>query len=332
MGSRSKKDRTARLLRVEHLLYQNPKGLRPDEISKICGVSLRTTYRDFHALDEELRVPLWTDDDGRWGVEPGYHLPPIKFNVLEATALFFCARLALRYYDESDPYIQSAFVKLASAMRPPLSTHVQHAVKTMTTRTPDPAFTRVMEILAKAWADGCRVRIWYAKGGTGEPVERLVDPYFMEPSAIGHACYLIGFCHHSAAIRTFKVERIKEAESTGEKFALPEDFDPDEYLRSSWGIIADEQEVEVRLRFRPQAAARVKEARWHPSQHIADEPDGSLLFSVKVGGTTEIAPWILGWGSDVEVLGPDPLVQQVKDILRRQMAIYGTTHQEAAMF
>ena len=56
-----KTDRTARLLKVEHLLYQNPKGLMIEEIARLCGVSKRTTYRDLKALESELSVPIWEE-------------------------------------------------------------------------------------------------------------------------------------------------------------------------------------------------------------------------------------------------------------------------------
>ena len=47
MGAHSKKrDRTARLLRIQVLLGQNPQGLKIRELAKLCSVDLRTIYRD----------------------------------------------------------------------------------------------------------------------------------------------------------------------------------------------------------------------------------------------------------------------------------------------
>ena len=42
----------------------------------------------------------------------------------------------------------------------------------------------------------------------------------------------------------------------------------------AWDIIADQEPVEVVLRFAPTVAARVQEARWHPSQQVTVEADG----------------------------------------------------------
>ena len=329
MSFRTKKGRAARLLQVEHLLYQNPGGLRPEEIAKLRGVSLRTVYRDFRALERELELQLWTDDDGRWGIQPGYHLPPVKFNLMEATALFLAACQASKYSDESRPHTQSAFHKLASVLRPPLSTHVQQTVEALQNRPPDPQRSHVMEILASAWADSCRVRLWYARDGE-EPIARLVDPYSIEPSAIVRSCYLIGFCHLAGAIRALKMERIRQVEATKEKFVPPDDFQVAEYLRSSWSTISDREDVEVKLRFHPQAATHVKEEHWHPSQRIVEQTDGGLLFSVWVNGIAEVIPWVLSWGSDVQVLEPDSLVRHVRDIVHRQSKMYGVIPESAA--
>lgn len=323
MPSRSKRDRTARLLKVAHILHQHPHGIRAREVARLCGVCVRTTYRDLGALDETLGYPVW-EDGGLYGLEKGVFLPPLKLTFLEAMSLFLAARLVSRYSDERDENIQSAFGKLAAVMPEPVGHHVTHTVAAMMDRPDNPHHARVFDVLSTAWATGRRVRIWYpwTKGGSTEVYERLVEPYFLEPSPIGHACYLIAYCHHVGAVRTFKLERIRAVELTEQPYSIPAEFDADAYLKSSWGIVADE-EVEVRLRFSPVVASRVGECRWHPSQTIRPLDDGGVEFGVRVAGTLEITPWILSWGAEVEVLAPEPLRAKVAETARRMGAIYG---------
>jgi len=71
--------------------------------------------------------------------------------------------------------------------------------------------------------------------------------------------------------------------------------------------------VEVHLRFKPPAAARVRETIWHPSQQLTDGPRGTVEMRVTVAGTVEITPWILGWGDAVEVLAPAELRQRISE-------------------
>jgi predicted DNA-binding transcriptional regulator YafY len=326
-----KKDRLARLLRVEHLLYQNPRGLTPNEIAHLCGVCVRTSYRDLRALQDELKVPLW-QDHRRYGIAPGYYLPPIKLSLLEAMALFLSARLASRYADESDPNIEGAFTKLASVLPPPISLHVQETIATMAERRRNRDFERIFDILTTAWASRRRVRIWYRwtkpDGSAQKCYDRLLDPYFIEPSGIGHSCYVIGHDHYSQAVRTFKIERIQQIELTNEEYIIPPNWSAREYLRTSWGIF-HEEEVEVQIRFSPAVAARVKEAVWHPSQQLEDKADGSLLFTVRVAGMLEITPWILSWGAEAEVIAPPALRMQIGEIAQRLAAAYDAAGREA---
>jgi proteasome accessory factor B len=90
----------------------------------------------------------------------------------------------------------------------------------------------------------------------------------------------------------------------------------------AWDIIADQDPVEVVLRFAPPVAARVQEARWHPSQRVVVEPDGSLTWRATVAGTIEVRLWILQWGDEVEVLAPAALRQDVAATLRRAAERY----------
>ena len=182
---------------------------------------------------------------------------------------------------------------------------------------------QVFSILAEAWATGHRVRIWYAGAGDGAAAvqERLVEPYFMEPSPIGHSCYLIAHCHHAGGMRTFKLERIRQIELTDQSYEIPADFDVNQYFKSSWGIASDD-EVKVVLRFTSRAATRVLECRWHPSQEIQQLENGALEFSVTVAGTMEITPWILSWGAEVEVLAPAELREKIARIARRMADCY----------
>lgn len=306
MAKRPRYDRTARMLRISHLLYQYPRGLTAERLAEFCEVSKRTIYRDIAAIqDTDVAI---SQDRGRYLLDFGVFLPPLKLNLMEATALFLAARLVSRHTNDRDPNIESAFIKLGTALPRPVAQHVSDTVAVMKTKPENSQYSKVFNILARAWATGKRVCIKYphVEGNRRIVEDRLVEPFFLEPSQIGHSCYLIAYCHHAQGLRTFKLERIQGAELTDQDYEIPSDFDANKYLRPSWGVVADE-EVEVRLRFTPAVAARVQESRWHPSQRMEILPDGSVDFTVKVAGTMEITPWILGWGLDAEVLAPEDL-------------------------
>lgn len=314
-------DRRARLLRVEHLLHQHPAGLTAQRIGELCGVSTRTAYRDLKALDCDVGVPLW-QDESRYGIASGYFLPPVKLSLFEATSLFLSSRLAHRHSDERNLSLESAWTKLAAVLPEAVGQHVQATVAAMGKKHENEGFQRTVEILTQAWAERRRVRISYPSSGAPPVKERTIEPYFLEPSGISHSLYVIACDVEVEAMRTFKVERIRGIELTEESFEVPEEFDPNTYLGSSWSVW-NEEPVEVALRFSPAVAGRVSEATWHPSQRTEPQPDGSLVWRVKVSGTVEIAPWIRSWGADAEVLAPQELRERIAQDSRRQADLYG---------
>jgi predicted DNA-binding transcriptional regulator YafY len=312
VGSFEKGDRGARILKVQTLLQGNPRGLTPAEIARRTGVTVRTTYRDLKAL-EAMNVP-WFEDDGRIVIEPNYFVAPVKFTLGEAMALLLGVRLMHRHADESDPEVADAFTKLAAVLPAPVAEFVHATVRQMQERPQNPTYTKVFQALALAWAGRKVVKIWYSSGEGGEPRSRLIEPYFLEPSLIGHSLYVVARDRGLEQMRTFKVERISRAEMTQETYSIPPDFDVNEYLARAWGIFRSPEPVDVHLRFFPPAAARVRESVWHPSQELARNGDGTLDMKVTVAGTVEITPWILGWGESVEVLAPGDLRKRIAEI------------------
>lgn len=320
-----KRDRLARLLSVLRVLHAHGEaGVTPREVARRTGMSPRTVYRDLSALQNEMQVPLWSEG-GKWGVQPGAFLPAMRLTLQEAMAVFLAARLMTRYTDRFDPSLASAFSKLEEGLPDALHGHVERTLDEMARRRTDEAFNRRVADLTRAWAEQRVVRLQYAPAsydGEREPEWREVRPYLLEPSLETHALYLIGFDEGRGALRTFKVERILDLSLTLRRFAAPSEEDLATALRPAWDIMWDQPPTQVVLRFAPSVAARVREAVWHPSQVVAQAPDGSLEWRATVAGTIEIRLWILSWGEDVEVLAPASLRDDVASSHARAAARY----------
>lgn len=323
---RAKRDKTARLLRVVHILRAfGEQGVHPAEIAKQTGMAVRTIYRDLTAIDEELGIPVWSDE-GRWGVDAGAFLPPLQLTTHEAMAVILSARLMTRYADKYDPNLAAAFQKLESGLPEALREHVERAVAVLSQRSVDAGFNRRLADLTQAWADRQVVTFRYAPatydGVEREPRLARVHPYLLEPSLQTHALYVMGFDETRDAMRTFKVERISDLTVTHDRFDPPDPAALEAALQRAWDIIGDQPEITVVLRFAPAVAARVREATWHPTQQVSEESDGSLRWTARVAGAVEVRLWILSWGDEVEVLAPPELRADVRDRLRRALDRY----------
>jgi proteasome accessory factor B len=320
-----KRDRLARMLRVVAVLRGHPDGIRPAEIARRVGVATRTVYRDLTALETEVGVAVWSDN-GVWGVVGEEFLPPLKLTLDEAMAVVLSARLMVRYADKYDPDLGSAFEKLAASLPVTLRDHVGRSLDVLQDAPIDPDFIDHVRLLTRAWAERRVVDIEYEgaayEGRPGERAWRTVRPFLIEPSLQTHALYLIGWDEDRTAMRTFKIERIRDVRVTPRGFEPPEGATLERDLRRGWDIIADQPPTEIVLRFSTAVADRVGETTWHPLQTTERGPDGALLWRSTVSGVIEIRLWILSWGDDVEVLEPAALRTQVREIHERALARY----------
>jgi predicted DNA-binding transcriptional regulator YafY len=321
-----KRDRVARMTRLIQVLRAHPNGISPRDLARRVDMSVRTVYRDLRAIDQEIGVGVWSED-GLWGVVGEDFLPPLKLTLSEAMAVFLSARLMVRYADKYDPDLAAAFEKLEQGLPTALAEHVDRTLGILSGHPRDEVFSRHVHLLTRAWADRRVVTLdydppRYSRYGPGsERRSAVVRPYLIEPSLQTHALYLMGWDETRDALRTFKIERIRDVALTPRTFEPPEDGIEDS-LRRAWDIIADQPEVEVVLRFAPSVAGRVGEATWHPTQQVELEPDGSLRWRVTVSGTIEIRLWILSWGDEVEVLEPPALREDVMATWRRALERY----------
>ena len=75
--------------------------------------------------------------------------------------------------------------------------------------------------------------------------------------------------------------------------------------------------IDVELLFSKKAAAWVKDKSWHPSQETKLLKDGRLKMNLKVADNDELVGWILSFGGQIKVVGPETLRQRVRDEAKR---------------
>jgi predicted DNA-binding transcriptional regulator YafY len=287
-------------------------------------MSRRTVYRDLRALEGEIGIPLW-NDGGRWGIVEGAFLPPLRLTLDEAVAFFLAARLTAQFADRYDPDTGAAFQKLAEILPPVVARHLERTIDVLASRPPDERLTRNLRLLARAWAERRVVELTYdtATYSPGRPPRRSrVHPYLIEASATTRALYLMGYDESRAAVRTFKLQRVLELSIAPDTFEPPDPAVVQEGLDRAWGVIADQEEVEVELRFDAEIAGLVTETTWHPTERVTREADGSIVWRARVPGTLEIRRWILQWGAQVEVLAPPELREEIAATFRSAAARY----------
>ena len=100
------------------------------------------------------------------------------------------------------------------------------------------------------------------------------------------------------------------------------EYKPEDIIHDSFGIIKGPSVCDVRLKFKRQAAPYIQERNWHHSQILEPAVGGEIILCLRVGIAYELKQWILGFGSNVTVLSPPELIEEIADTHRQAFEQY----------
>ena len=108
-----------------------------------------------------------------------------------------------------------------------------------------------------------------------------------------------------------------------EEFDIPEDFNPDKYFDKEIGIwLSATKKYTVELLISAEIGTFALERSWNSNQKIEQREDGSVWVSFETTQLPEVKRWVLGQGKTVKVLGPDELIEQVKEEVAAVLGMY----------
>ncbi len=315
----SKYERLARMLKIITLVKANPRMKRSD-LARLCEVdSVRTIQRDINSLNM-AGIPIYWSGEG-YEIMPNFFLPPLAMSIEESFSLLLSAKAYCE--GEGDFHkstIESAMAKIIATMPENARKLFELSEKKISIESRKAEDVGgMLGKLHNAILDTKQLRIKYYSYSRNEISERIIDPYAL--AFRKRAWYLIAYCHERKSIRTFRVNRIKDAKYTGKLFSPPENFSVDEYMGKSWHVMKGE-EVDVVIKFDAEIAPLIKEVSWHPTQQIEELQDGSILFKATVAGTKEIGIWVMSYGYHAEVLSPQSLRNEIKLIANKMCKLY----------
>ena len=136
--------------------------------------------------------------------------------------------------------------------------------------------------------------------------------------------YVLGFSCKDNEMRTWKLNRITNAECLKTKFKKLKDFDLDTHRRKGFGVFvfSDKPVEKVRIKIDGVMARYVQEHDWHETQKFEKQPDGSVIVQFEVVPTQELTNWILQLGCNAEVLEPKPFRQKIASEIAKMSQRY----------
>lgn len=315
MGRKAK--RYSQVGRISFMIRRLIGGATVGDLASEFQITKRQLHRDLRHL-EESGYPL-EQEDSRWKLPAGFKGLEVTVSPYELMSLYF-AKSHLAYL-KGTPFVddlEAVIKKVEAGLSDKVRNHLERIVTAFAPlQRPARAYAakkNVLDSLRKALLRQLTVVLRsYQKPGAGRPPKDYqVDPYVLVLYQYG--LYLVGYSHRARDLRTFAVERIKEVEVTQEMFELPKLFSLEERFEHGFGLI-EEPPQEVKIWISPAWAYFVKERRWHPTQVLRPQKDGSVILTMRCGGLDELTAWVLSFGPDARVLGPQELVDKVSRLL-----------------
>jgi proteasome accessory factor B len=295
-------------------------GLTVREMATECGVAEKTIRRDletFRAVGFPVEETVGEFGRKTYRIANACHEAALHFNFAEALALYLGRRLL-------DPLAgtplgdgaQSAFKKIRSALTKSALDYLDRFATIVHHRAfgaRDYSGKRdLIDALYLAIEESKAVHILYQSDRATEPAYRDVYPYSVVYHQHRSALYLIALDPQEDKIKHYKIDRIEDVEVSSFPFKRPSDFDPVQYLAQSFGVyVTDGEPVRIQVRFAPPVVRYVRECEWHASQKLTPQRDGSLIAEYELSNTAEFKTWILSFGANATVLGPDELREEM---------------------
>ncbi len=134
--------------------------------------------------------------------------------------------------------------------------------------------------------------------------------------------YLDAWCHQRNALRSFAVDRLREAKLLDQAAQNITEEKLDAHFASSYGIFAGTPEHIAVLRFTPERARWVADEQWHPQQQGRILEDGRYELRIPYSDPRELIMDILKHGPEVEVIEPEALRNAVAEQLKNALVRY----------
>ncbi len=194
--------------------------VKAQDIADKFSISLRTVYRDVHAL-EEAGVPVIGEAGIGYRLMEGYKLPPIMFNSDEVSAMLTASKLMQSMSDEnSSKHYLSALDKIKAVLRLAEKEHIEEINEHITVVShPTFVYEKPSELhlpkILRAIATSAVVEMNYTSIEKSESLQRRAEPvgiYYQ-----GSHWYLVAFCKLRNDYRNFRTDKINKLQVTDEK-------------------------------------------------------------------------------------------------------------------
>ena len=316
--------RADRLLSIM-LRMQGQGRITARELAEQLEVSERTIYRDMEALSM-AGIPVMAErgSNGGWELLEGYRANLNALNLSEIQSVFLAAPASILNDLGLQTAAENAVLKLLAALpndyRADAEAMRQRLYIDLTGWTRTKEDVSCLPSLQEAVWNERKLTIQY-QGHEGPPVERVVDPLGLV--AKGSVWYLVGAVEGN--IRTYRVSLITSVLTQHLECARPAHFDLAAYWsQSTADFKANLPRYEIIVRVAPTILSRLRyTGTFAKIEHVSPpEADGWCTARICFDIPDEAREYVLGFGTQIEVIEPPELRQSVIEMAQAVVAFY----------
>ena len=188
--------------------------------------------------------------------------------------------------------------------------------------TPPDISADVQEAVYEGLMTNRKVEVEYRSKHKAEPKRIVLNPLGIVVRT--GIVYLVATSWNYQDIRHYVLHRMSEPQLMDEPAETPPDFRLADHLGEDgpFAYPASGDKLELRALFHAGAGAHLTESRLAPDHRATQQEDGRVLVEATVADTAELRWWLAGFGSLVEVLGPDSLREEFREKARQLARIY----------
>lgn len=228
------------------------------------------------------------------------------------------------YYIESTKLLDSDITRswILSTLSASMTVHSASGLRSRILLENIPSGEHYLATILEAMQENKVLHVVYKSFFKSEKDSFTLSPYALK--IFRQRWYVLGTSSHRDDLRTFALDRVQELSIGEESFVLPKSFSAEKYFADFFGIVADkEQEIEeICLRVYGKQIAYLKSLPLHRSQRILRQGKDYTDLSLKLCPTYDFLQELLHHGPLVEVLSPDWLRDELRQILNLTLDRY----------
>jgi predicted DNA-binding transcriptional regulator YafY len=287
--------------------------VKAQDIADKFSISLRTVYRDVKAL-EEAGVPVIGEAGTGYRLMEGYKLPPVMFNMDEATALLTASKLVQSKTDAGiSKHFTSALDKIRAILRHSEKDHIEEidehiVVMNHPAIVYQPQTDLHLQPILKAIGSSLVIEMDYTSLEKNETTRRKVEPvgiYYL-----GSHWYLIAWCQLRIDYRNFRTDKIMRLTITNETNSKT--HPP---LQSFMDKMSADREVQkVVIDIEPGIVKYLGEQKYY-NGYLKEEKAGDYVrMTFLTGSLMGFCRWFMLYGDHAKIVEPAELSDMVSRV------------------